>query len=75
MPNVALGEALRTTRSDREIAALADPKLGQHVLVSPGKLSRLVAAAGIRTTDAPWKSEPESAPSPGRSLLPGALRS
>jgi len=39
------------TESDREIAALADPKLGQHFLVSPGKLSKLVAAAGIRPTD------------------------
>jgi 16S rRNA A1518/A1519 N6-dimethyltransferase RsmA/KsgA/DIM1 with predicted DNA glycosylase/AP lyase activity len=39
------------THSDHEIAALADPKLGQHFLVSPGKLSRLVRAAGIRPTD------------------------
>lgn len=39
------------THNDREIAALADPKLGQHFLVAPGKLSRLVAAAGIRPTD------------------------
>ena len=37
--------------SEREIADLADPKLGQHFLVSPAKLSRLVAAAGIRPTD------------------------
>jgi Ribosomal RNA adenine dimethylase len=39
------------THSDREIAALADPKLGQHFLVSPGKLSAIVAAADIRGTD------------------------
>jgi 16S rRNA A1518/A1519 N6-dimethyltransferase RsmA/KsgA/DIM1 with predicted DNA glycosylase/AP lyase activity len=38
-------------QSDREIAALADPKLGQHFLVSPEKLAKLVAAAGIRPTD------------------------
>jgi 16S rRNA A1518/A1519 N6-dimethyltransferase RsmA/KsgA/DIM1 with predicted DNA glycosylase/AP lyase activity len=37
--------------NDREMAALADPKLGQHFLVSAEKLSKLVAAAGIRPTD------------------------
>jgi 16S rRNA A1518/A1519 N6-dimethyltransferase RsmA/KsgA/DIM1 with predicted DNA glycosylase/AP lyase activity len=37
--------------SDQEIAALADPHLGQHFLVSAEKLSLLVAAAGIRPTD------------------------
>ncbi len=37
--------------SDREIAALASPELGQHFLVSAEKLSQLVAAAGIRRTD------------------------
>src|SRR5215469_5366442 len=37
--------------SDREIAAQADPKLGQHFLVSPEKLSKLVSAAGVRPTD------------------------
>jgi len=37
--------------SDREIAAHADPLLAQHFLVSPDKLARLVAAAGIRPTD------------------------
>ena len=36
---------------DREIAALADPKLGQHFLVSTEKLSKLIAAAGIRPAD------------------------
>jgi 16S rRNA A1518/A1519 N6-dimethyltransferase RsmA/KsgA/DIM1 with predicted DNA glycosylase/AP lyase activity len=36
---------------DREIAAQADPEFGQHFLVSPEKLSKLVAAAGIRPTD------------------------
>jgi 16S rRNA A1518/A1519 N6-dimethyltransferase RsmA/KsgA/DIM1 with predicted DNA glycosylase/AP lyase activity len=39
------------TPSDREIAALADPQRGQHFLVSPGKLSKLVAAAGITPAD------------------------
>lgn len=38
-------------QSDREIAAHADPKFGQHFLVSAEKLSELVAAAGIRPTD------------------------
>jgi hypothetical protein len=38
-------------QSDQEIAALADPKLGQHFLVSSEKLSELVTAAGIRPTD------------------------
>ncbi len=42
---------MQRVRSDQEIAALADPKLGQHFLVSPGKLSKLVTATGIRTTD------------------------
>lgn len=37
--------------SDREIAAQADPELEQHFLVSPEKLSKLIAAAGIRPTD------------------------
>jgi predicted O-methyltransferase YrrM len=37
--------------SDREIAAQADPELGQHFLVSPEKLSKLVSAAGVRPTD------------------------
>jgi 16S rRNA A1518/A1519 N6-dimethyltransferase RsmA/KsgA/DIM1 with predicted DNA glycosylase/AP lyase activity len=37
--------------SDREIAARADPKLQQHFLVSPEKLSKLIAAADIRPTD------------------------
>jgi 16S rRNA A1518/A1519 N6-dimethyltransferase RsmA/KsgA/DIM1 with predicted DNA glycosylase/AP lyase activity len=37
--------------SDREIAAHADPKLGQYFLVSPEKLSKLIAAADIRPTD------------------------
>jgi predicted O-methyltransferase YrrM len=36
---------------DREIAARADPEFGQHFLVSPEKLSKLVSAAGIRPTD------------------------
>jgi 16S rRNA (adenine1518-N6/adenine1519-N6)-dimethyltransferase len=38
-------------RSDREIAALADPQRGQHFLVSAAKLSKLVAAAGITPAD------------------------
>lgn len=38
-------------QSDQEIAALADPQLGQHFLVSAEKLSLLVAAAGIRPAD------------------------
>lgn len=38
-------------QSDREMAALADPKLEQHFLVSPAKLAKLVMAAGIRPTD------------------------
>jgi 16S rRNA A1518/A1519 N6-dimethyltransferase RsmA/KsgA/DIM1 with predicted DNA glycosylase/AP lyase activity len=37
--------------SDREIAALANPELGQHFLVSPEKLSQLVTAAGIGPAD------------------------
>jgi 16S rRNA A1518/A1519 N6-dimethyltransferase RsmA/KsgA/DIM1 with predicted DNA glycosylase/AP lyase activity len=37
--------------TDREIAANADPKLQQHFLVSPQKLTELVSAAGIRPTD------------------------
>jgi 16S rRNA A1518/A1519 N6-dimethyltransferase RsmA/KsgA/DIM1 with predicted DNA glycosylase/AP lyase activity len=36
---------------DREIAARADPEFGQHFLVSPEKLSKLISAAGIRPTD------------------------
>jgi len=39
------------TASDDEIAARADPALGQHFLVSVEKLSKLVAAAGIRSED------------------------
>jgi 16S rRNA A1518/A1519 N6-dimethyltransferase RsmA/KsgA/DIM1 with predicted DNA glycosylase/AP lyase activity len=39
------------TQNDHEMAALAEPKLGQHFLVSSEKLSKLVAAAGIRPTD------------------------
>jgi 16S rRNA A1518/A1519 N6-dimethyltransferase RsmA/KsgA/DIM1 with predicted DNA glycosylase/AP lyase activity len=38
-------------KSDREMAACADPELGQYFLVSAGKLSKLIAAAGIRPTD------------------------
>lgn len=38
-------------KNDREMAAYANPQLGQHFLVSAGKLSKLVAAAGIRPTD------------------------
>ena len=38
-------------QSDREIAAHADPQLGQHFLVSAEKLSKLIAAADIRHTD------------------------
>ena len=38
-------------KNDREMAAYADPRLGQHFLVSVDKLSKLVAAAGIRPTD------------------------
>jgi 16S rRNA A1518/A1519 N6-dimethyltransferase RsmA/KsgA/DIM1 with predicted DNA glycosylase/AP lyase activity len=34
-----------------ELAAYADPQFEQHFLVSPEKLSKLVAAAGIRATD------------------------
>jgi phospholipid N-methyltransferase len=39
------------TQSNEEIAALADPKLYQHFLVSAEKLSKLVAAAGVRPAD------------------------
>jgi hypothetical protein len=42
---------VQTVQSDHEIAAWADPKLGQHFLVSDEKLSKLVAAAGIRPKD------------------------
>lgn len=38
--------------SDREMAARADPQLAQYFLVSAEKLSKLIAAAGIRPTDA-----------------------
>jgi methylase of polypeptide subunit release factors len=38
-------------KNDREMAAYAIPQLGQHFLVSADKLSKLVAAAGIRPTD------------------------
>ena len=37
--------------SDREIAARADPELGQYFLISAEKLSKLITAAGIRPTD------------------------
>jgi 16S rRNA A1518/A1519 N6-dimethyltransferase RsmA/KsgA/DIM1 with predicted DNA glycosylase/AP lyase activity len=36
---------------DPDLAALADPEFEQHFLVSPEKLSQLVAAAGIRSSD------------------------
>jgi 16S rRNA A1518/A1519 N6-dimethyltransferase RsmA/KsgA/DIM1 with predicted DNA glycosylase/AP lyase activity len=40
------------TPDDRhQIAALADPNLGQYFLVSPQKLAKVVSAAGIRPTD------------------------
>lgn len=39
------------TPADREIAARADPALGQYFLVSAEKLAKLVSAAGIRPTD------------------------
>jgi 16S rRNA A1518/A1519 N6-dimethyltransferase RsmA/KsgA/DIM1 with predicted DNA glycosylase/AP lyase activity len=39
------------TPGDDEIAAQADPALGQHFLLSAEKLSKLVAAAGIRPED------------------------
>jgi Ribosomal RNA adenine dimethylase len=39
------------TPGDEEVAALADPQLYQHFLVSAEKLSRLVAAAGVRPAD------------------------
>jgi 16S rRNA A1518/A1519 N6-dimethyltransferase RsmA/KsgA/DIM1 with predicted DNA glycosylase/AP lyase activity len=39
------------THSDREISAIADPRLGQHFLVSVEKLSKLIAAAGITPAD------------------------
>lgn len=38
-------------QNEREMAALADPELEQHFLISPVKLARLVMAAGIRPTD------------------------
>jgi 16S rRNA A1518/A1519 N6-dimethyltransferase RsmA/KsgA/DIM1 with predicted DNA glycosylase/AP lyase activity len=38
-------------QNDREMAAYADPQLGQYFLVSADKLSKLVAAADIRPTD------------------------
>ena len=37
--------------SDQEIAAFADPNLEQHFLISGDKLSKLIAAAGIRSSD------------------------
>jgi ribosomal RNA adenine dimethylase len=37
--------------TDHEIAALADPRLGQHFLVSAEKLTKLVTAADIRPGD------------------------
>ncbi|BCJ32927.1 hypothetical protein Athai_04300 [Actinocatenispora thailandica] len=36
---------------DSELAALADPSLDQHFLVSSSKLARLVSAAGITPAD------------------------
>jgi 16S rRNA A1518/A1519 N6-dimethyltransferase RsmA/KsgA/DIM1 with predicted DNA glycosylase/AP lyase activity len=39
------------TPDDHEIAALADPNLGQYFLNSPEKLAKLVAAADIRPED------------------------
>jgi 16S rRNA A1518/A1519 N6-dimethyltransferase RsmA/KsgA/DIM1 with predicted DNA glycosylase/AP lyase activity len=39
------------TLADHEIAALADPNLGQYFLVSPEKLAKLVSAADILPTD------------------------
>ena len=45
------GSGSRIMPSDREIAARADPQLGQHFLVSGEKLAKLIAAAGIRPTD------------------------
>ena len=39
------------TPADRDIAARADPALGQNFLVSAAKLAKLVAAADIRPTD------------------------
>src|SRR5690348_8099706 len=39
------------TPADREIAAQADPALGQHFLVSAEKLAKLASAAGIRPAD------------------------
>jgi hypothetical protein len=38
-------------KNDRDMAAYANPQLGQHFLVSADKLSKLVAAAGIRPAD------------------------
>jgi 16S rRNA A1518/A1519 N6-dimethyltransferase RsmA/KsgA/DIM1 with predicted DNA glycosylase/AP lyase activity len=38
-------------KNDREMAAYANPQLGQHFLVSADKLSKLVTVAGIRPTD------------------------
>jgi 16S rRNA A1518/A1519 N6-dimethyltransferase RsmA/KsgA/DIM1 with predicted DNA glycosylase/AP lyase activity len=37
--------------SDREMAARADPQLGQHFLVSGEKLAKLIEAADIRPMD------------------------
>lgn len=37
--------------SDRDLALYADPNLEQHFLVSEQKVSKLVAAAGIRPSD------------------------
>ena len=52
-------------QSDREIAAHADPKLGQYFLVSAEKLSKLIAAADIRPQMTFWKSGQGSALSRG----------
>jgi hypothetical protein len=60
--------------SDREMAARADPQLAQYFLVSAEKLSKLIAAAGIRPQTTFWKSEPESAPSPEHFRDPEASR-
>jgi 16S rRNA A1518/A1519 N6-dimethyltransferase RsmA/KsgA/DIM1 with predicted DNA glycosylase/AP lyase activity len=38
-------------KNDREMAAYANPQLGQYFLVSADKLSKLVTVAGIRPTD------------------------
>ena len=42
---------MRRMLSDQEIAAVADPNLEQHFLISKEKLSKLIAAAEIRPSD------------------------